>query len=583
MFENIIELINDQKWEQAKQALLHLENAEFTDELAILSATVLFQTNDYEEAYNCICRGLQYNYKNYELYLMLGNYYELSNANQAFLCYENAEYYCSSQEDLEIIRSFKDQLTQNCDIQVRDTSIIILSHNSLQLTKQCIESIVGTAPVSSYEIIVVDNNSSDGSREWLTSQANISLICNNENQGFPVGCNQGIKAAAPENNILLLNSDTIVMPNSIFWLRMGLYESERVGATGSITNFAGNGQIIDERYSSVDDYKAYAEKHNVPLRYPYEKKCFLIGFAMLIRRTALDNIGLLDTRFSPGTYEDNDIGIRLLSAGWENLLCHNSFIFHYGGGGGKNNDFWRQIEITNSQKFQQKWGFDIRYYTWARKELISLIHKEKNEPIKVLEIGCGLGATLAKINYLWPHAIVSGIELVPKIADIASNYLDIIQGNIEEMELPYSLGCFDYIILGDVIEHLRNPQKTLLRLIPYLKKDGQFICSIPNLLHMSVIVPLLKGHFDYQDAGILDKTHLRFFTLDSIAKLFYSCHLKINEISGTLGDPLSNPEDREMLDHICKLPGVIDKQQFQIYQYIFTAGIRDEVINLPME
>ena len=82
------------------------------------------------------------------------------------------------------------------------------------------------------------------------------------------------------------------------------------------------------------------------------------------------------------------------------------------------------------------------------------------------------------------------------------------------------MGSLSYIILADVIEHLHNPEETLARLIPYLKKDGSFLCSIPNLMHMSVISPLLQGRFDYTEAGILDKTHLRFFTLDSIVKLF---------------------------------------------------------------
>lgn len=105
------------------------------------------------------------------------------------------------------------------------------------------------------------------------------------------------------------------------------------------------------------------------------------------------------------------------------------------------------------------------------------------------------------------------------------------------MELPYDNGQFDYIILADVIEHLHDPEETLARLIPYLKKDGSFLCSIPNMMHISVISPLLQGRFDYTDAGICDKTHLRFFTLDSILKLFQK-HMTIEKMAGTLARSL---------------------------------------------
>lgn len=79
---------------------------------------------------------------------------------------------------------------------------------------------------SSYEIIVVDNASTDESLSWLEQQEDVVLIKNSENRGFPCGCNQGIRAAGPDSDILLLNSDTILFPNSLFWLRMGLYETK---------------------------------------------------------------------------------------------------------------------------------------------------------------------------------------------------------------------------------------------------------------------------------------------------------------------------------------------------------------------
>lgn len=324
-----------------------------------------------------ICRGLAYNHRNYELYFMLGNYYERVNVNQAWLCYENAEFYCSEEADKNIIQWTKKELEKDCEWNVRNTSIVILSYNLKEICKQCIESIRRNNHPDSYELIVVDNASTDGIVDWLKEQKDIVLIENGSNMGFPHGCNQGIEVADENNNIFLLNNDTIVLPNSLFWLRMGLYEKKEYGATGSVTNYAGNGQIIDKEFSVVDEYCVYGMKHNVPMRNAIESKIWLVGFAMLIKREALNQVGVLDTLYSPGCLEDDDYGVRLQCSGWKTMLCWNSFIYHYGSGQGKNQSHWKSSQMRNIDKFIEKWGFNITYVTWPKMEMISQINREK--------------------------------------------------------------------------------------------------------------------------------------------------------------------------------------------------------------
>ena len=102
------------------------------------------------------------------------------------------------------------------------TSIIILSYNTYEITKGCIESIRKFTPAGSYEIIVVDNASEDASVAWLKRQKDIKLIINKENKGFPGGCNQGMAAAEQGNDILRLTSDTIVTPGWLDNLQIAL-------------------------------------------------------------------------------------------------------------------------------------------------------------------------------------------------------------------------------------------------------------------------------------------------------------------------------------------------------------------------
>ena len=86
---------------------------------------------------------------------------------------------------------------------IKFTSIIILTYNQIEYTKLCIESIRKFTPKNKYEIIIIDNNSSDGTVEWLKGQSDIKSVYNNKNLGFPKGCNQGIELATGENILLL--------------------------------------------------------------------------------------------------------------------------------------------------------------------------------------------------------------------------------------------------------------------------------------------------------------------------------------------------------------------------------------------
>lgn len=575
-YDKLAAYVNNQEWENAVKELGSLQIMEIDDVLAILAATICFQFGQTEDAYEYIRKGLLYNNKNYELYFLLGNYYESVNLWQAWLCYENADFFCDNVEDKELISSYRAQL-ESKGVKPAQTSIVIVSYNEKDLCMNCIDSIKRNNPKSAYEIIVVDNASKDGIREWLQEQEDITLICNKENVGFTTGCNQGIKAAQPENDVFLLNNSTVLLLNSLFWLRMGVYEDEKVGATGSICNFGIDGQMADQTFSSSEEIIKYGIFHNVPEKNALEKRIWLSRYALLLNRHALNEMGLLDEQFSPGGYEDNDICVRMRYAGWKIYLCHNSFVCHYFSDAGHSSELGNKIEMDNEKKFRQKWGFSTCYYTNANSNIISLIKREKTDSIRVLEIGCGGGATLGRIQYLFPNAEVRGIEIVDNVAKLGTNQIDIIQGNIETMSLPYEKKYFDFIIFGDVLEHLHDPEAVLQKLKLYLRAGGQFLCSIPNLMHRSVILPLLKGEFRYQDAGILDRTHIRFFTLDSICEMLRRCGLMLTDLSHYIVNINYNKEDEDLLQGLYSLPHIAPKEYFEAYQYIFSAGIADEL------
>ena len=118
---------------------------------------------------------------------------------------------------------------------------------------------------------------------------------------------------------------------------------------------------------------------------------------------------------------------------------------------------------------------------------------------------------------------VVGIEIDARAAELAREYADdVIVGNAEELDLETTLGeqRFDAVLFADVLEHLRDPAEMLKRVAPFVAEGGSVIASIPNVAHASVRLALLAGEFRYRDSGLLDRTHLRFFTRAGIEDLF---------------------------------------------------------------
>jgi SAM-dependent methyltransferase len=149
-----------------------------------------------------------------------------------------------------------------------------------------------------------------------------------------------------------------------------------------------------------------------------------------------------------------------------------------------------------------------------------------DEGSRVLELGPATGyMTRALVER---GCTVVGIELDPEMATRAEAFTErMIVGDIDGLDLEAELGDerFDAIVAADVLEHLRDPLKALNDLKRFLKPDGCFVISFPNVAHGSVRLALLSGRFDYQEIGLLDSTHLRFFTRKSFEELLDEAEL----------------------------------------------------------
>lgn len=372
----------------------------------------------------------------------------------------------------------------------RKTSIIILTYNNLDKTRDCIESIRKYTDKNSYEIIVVDNNSTDDTKLFLEEQDDIKVIFNESNVGFPMGCNIGIANAEETYDILLLNNDTIVTKNWLSNLKKCLYSDEKIGAVGAVSNNGANLQEVDFTYNNFDEMQNLASKNNISDVKKWEEKVCLIGYCLLIKREVMDQLNGLDEGYTPGYIEDNDLSLNIIKLGYRLMLCHDSFIHHYlGTSFRKDEDKFNKIILKNRDYFEKKWNFNVFAFDITKNNSIFLA----DSPNDVLDYNCGIGTSLLRIKYLFPNAKIIGLEKDVFKREIAEHFGTIVK-DLDELNQK-----FDTIFIGNALETEEKPLYFIHNLKKYLKEDGVIIGEISNIASLKNIMLLLDNEWYYHN------------------------------------------------------------------------------------
>lgn len=279
-------------------------------------------------------------------------------------------------------------------------SIVVLCYNGLEeVTRPCLESIVANTPIDNYELIIVDNASTDGTIDYLKNFAalhtHVRLQLNNHNRGYAGGNNDGIQLSTGQY-VILLNNDTLV---SAGWLNLLLKlfdQQPDVGLIGPITNSAGNEQRIE--------LAGLNEMNFAQIAYPYVKRqqdvwfcADTLGFfCVALRRTVLDNIGGLDEKFGVGMFEDDDYCVRAKQAGFKLAVVEDCFVYHKGSVSFKklkNSDF---IELFNKNR---NYFYEKHHILWSYTDIASGIwRKIKSDLARSLEDESAIERVMVRIN-----------------------------------------------------------------------------------------------------------------------------------------------------------------------------------------
>ncbi|MGH7556630.1 MAG: glycosyltransferase family 2 protein [Gemmatimonadota bacterium] len=244
-------------------------------------------------------------------------------------------------------------------------SIVVPTFDNLIFTRLCIESVLAHTEYRAYELIVVDNGSTDGTREYLekmaTGRSNVRLLFNDENGGFPRACNQGL-AAAGGDFLVLLNNDVVVTPG---WLKrlVGHLEDPRVGLLGPVTNRIANAQEIRTSYTTLGEMLDFASTRAEEHQDRVTELSMAMMFCLAMRRDVYERLGPLDERFGTGLMEDDDYSMRARDARYRIACAEDVFVHHFSeasfGKLAPSGDYTRLLD-ANRERFEKKWGVEWR-------------------------------------------------------------------------------------------------------------------------------------------------------------------------------------------------------------------------------
>lgn len=196
----------------------------------------------------------------------------------------------------------------------------------------------------------------------------------------------------------------------------------------------------------------------------------------------------------------------------------------------------------------------------------------------VLDVGCASGYLAEALGK--NGNVVSGIEYDAGDAEKARPFLEdlvVADLNVVDLAEQFPAHCFDVIVFGDVLEHLLYPVSVLRSSLTLLRPGGTIVISIPNVAHGAVRLSLLQGNWDYSATGLLDRTHLRFFTFDTLLAMLEEVGLSLAELRSTVADPLGT---EIAVDGGDLPPDAVDwvrhQAHAQVYQFVLAAKVAAE-------
>lgn len=439
-----------------------------------------------------------------------------------------------------------------------NVTVIIPSWNEEENLKQCVQSLQTNYP--QIQIIVVNNGSTDHTQEWLEKQKIDQIYFDEGVQTDGKALNAVFDNFEVQEYVFVIWPQVRVGEKTIATMVHTLCQDDRNGIVGCCSNRQPCEQYIEMQ--SYDDLKRIEDTVKV------RRDCRVVGTFGLcygFSGKLIEEIGGFDENLA---YTDImvDYQLRAIQSNYKNLIACNAYVYEEKEK--KENIGWlNRLWEADRHYLRQKWN--MNYFSIAANSKFNfLLDRSEEDEFSVLEVGCDMGANLLGIKNAYPNCKIAGLEINKNSVSLGKHIADIRYGNIEEENVDFG-EKFDYIIFGDVLEHLHNPLRTIEYCKSLLNENGCIVASIPNVMHVSVMEQLLRGEFQYTDMGLLDRTHIHLFTQKEILKMFMEAGYQIEKLSGSYMQLTLQQE--QLISKLMCISENVTEDMYRVYQYSLVA------------
>lgn len=446
------------------------------------------------------------------------------------------------------------------NIQMRDQKITVVLnvYNQKDMLLNCLQWLEKVEGVTN--VIIVDNGSEDGTAQLLPSQGCDYIVFDEGVQGYGKVWNAVIDNFDLEETVIFMTPR--YFPGRLCLRRLAeALEEQDVGIAGPVSNGFYYPQFIllnnGEELLDLEEQENDRENFN------------MLGVnsgLFAIRNSVLTENGRFDEELVEAKNVLLDYELRLMQKRFQMLVCPSAIACDTLCGS-MDKSYEELLGTSDRERLKQKWKMNY-FNLLPHSHIAELIREEKDAVFRVLEVGCDLGATLVEIKNRYPNCKTYGLEINQAAVDIAKYIAEVRVGNIEQKELPFE-EKFDYIIFGDVLEHLHNPQEIVRFCKERLTDQGYIIASIPNFMHITVMQQLLNGRFQYEDTGLLDRSHIHFFTYYQILLMFQEEQYTVEEVKTT--SIALTAEQEELKKKLLEISNNVEMHMYDTYQYIVKA------------
>ncbi|OOM16255.1 glycosyltransferase [Clostridium saccharobutylicum] len=540
IIEEITDYIENNKIEEALELILKNEEA-LSDNYKFwnLKGILCIKIKEYKTAINCFDEALKINKNNIDLLYNLAYTYELKkdycNSNRI---YKDILLKVNDEELKNEINECLNRIKRNieleeCEIIIKNTdnkvasefgdnvynarsntaesmlddekplvSVMVQAYNNLEkYTKTCVECILKYTTDVNYELILVDNGSTDGTFEYFktVNHPRKKIIRVTKNIGAGYGGYQGYLNYSSKYFVAIAN-DIYVTKNWLSNMVKCAMSSDKIGMINPCLDNVSNLQSVDLGYKDFDDMQQKAEEYNISDPKKWEERLRLITLGTLFKKECLDTVGFMDYGFFHD-FGDDDITFRIRRAGYKTILCKDTFICHAGKITDKGAEISEQSLRKGKEIFRNKyygidaWN-DVNYEPIMMQYIQETKRFNKESIIKVIGIDVACGAPILEVkNKLRNKGLfntrLSAFSTEAKYwLDLKTICDDAVEVDRIDFLTEHFYGQkFDYIVMGKPINEYGNPYKLVTQVLNLLSDDGQLLVKLKNTYD---IITLLK-------------------------------------------------------------------------------------------